>query len=282
MIKEILDEQLKSESREAIEHKDRLYPTHSSALIDYRTYKRIQGRCLRSAYYHCMGVPETSEWKYNSHLIMKLGDYTESMLLDMLKAKGVLKDSGVKFEIPKYNIYGKADAVIDYLGRDVGVEIKSIGGNNKYAINGIYGSQYSKPFPKWQNLFQTLIYCYAFRETISEFILLYIRRDTCEIQEFVISIAPENDIMYPVINGEIERGFSVTGILERYSLLYDFIIEGKVPPRDFVETYPKEAIPIYSKLGIISKKQAENYNSKPFGDFECAFCGYKDVCNGDK
>ena len=282
MVKELLEAQLLDSSRASYEHKDRFFPTQSSALIDFKKYKRVQGRCLRSAYYSCMGTSDVSEWDINNQLTAKLGDYTERMILDILKDKGILKDSQVRFEVEKYNISGKIDAIINYNGRDVGVEIKSIGGNNKWVTNLIFGSQWGTAYPKWQNLFQTLVYCYAMKDTIEEFILLYIRRDTCEIKEFVISIIPEGDQIYPVIDGVVERRFTVTNILDRYALLYDYILHEKVPPKDFVKIYPKTLLPLYNNLGLITKRQLEDYDKAPFGDFECRFCGYKTPCDEDE
>jgi hypothetical protein len=282
MVKELLESQLIETNRSGHEHKDRMYPTQSSALIDYKKYKRVQGKCLRAAYYSCLGCTEDSDWNTGQQLTAKLGDYTEKMLLDLLKDKGILKDSQVRFEIAKYNISGKIDAIIEYNGRPVGLEIKSIGGNNKWVTNMIYGSPWGAAYPKWQNLFQTLVYAYAMKETIEEFILMYIRRDTCEIKEFVVSVIPDGDILYPVVDGIVDKRFTVTNILDRYSLLYDYILSESPPPKDFTDIYPRELLPLYYKLGIITKKQLEDYDRSPFGDFECRYCGYKIVCSGDK
>lgn len=278
MVVELLEKYFKDKGFEKREHKERFYPTQSSVEVASQKYKRIQGRCLRSAYYACLGIQEEKEPSTSQSLIMEIGEYTEMMLLDIFKRNGILVDSGVKFEDPKYNISGKLDAIIDYNGIEFGVEIKSIGGNNKWTNNAIFGSNWNQPFPKWQNLLQTLVYCYCFRERLSDFVLLYIRRDTCEIKEFVISIVPDGDKIYPAINGEVIRTFSVTDILERYTLLNNYILAEKTPPRDFTLIYDPKYISLYLQLGLITKRQAESYAINPFGDMECKWCGYRNRC----
>ena len=280
MIAELLKEHFEIVKKDAFEHTDRLYPSHSSAYVDHTTYKRLEGRCLRSAYYSCTGVQEDIELTVQKNLLFKIGDYTELMILDLLERKGILKDKGVKFEIPKYKIAGKLDGIIELNGKLVGLEIKSIG-SNKYSNSQIFGSPWNPPTPKWQNLFQTLIYCYAFRATIDEFILFYIRRDTCEIKEFKVSICPEGDKIYPVINGQIDRRYNMNDILLRYKVLIEFLEKKELPPREFMKIYPAKEIAIYKKLGIISQRQLELYKIEPFGDYECKFCGYSKLCDAN-
>jgi CRISPR/Cas system-associated exonuclease Cas4 (RecB family) len=281
MLKEILEEHLKGQVREPRAHKDRLYPTASSAFINHTKYKRLEGKCMRAAYYSCLGMAEDVDFSSDRQMAMRLGEYTEDMVLDMVEKTGKLKSKGLKFDIPEYQIYGKLDAVFDYKGKDTGLEIKSIG-SNRWTVGHIFGSDWNNPAPKWQNLFQTLVYCYAFRETIQQFCLFYIRRDTCETKEFMISIEPIGDVIYPVIDGRIDRRYTVSDILGRYKNLLDYINTDTTPPREFQAIYPREQLPTYAKLGILSKRQVENYDKEPFGDFECRFCGYKDICCKEK
>lgn len=211
-------------------------------------------------------------------MIGKIGDYAERMILDMLRSEGALVEPQVKFELPAHNVFGKIDGIVKVEGKEKGLEIKSIG-SSKYIVNQIFGSPWSEPTPKWQHLFQTLVYCYAFRERVDEFILLYIRRDTCETKEFVISTFAEGDLIYPVIDGKVDYRFTVNDILERYRLLMQYIEDDKIPERDYVKLYPQDQIPRYVKAGILSKRQAEIYKDAPFGDIECKLCGYADLCD---
>lgn len=282
MITNLLKEQLEDSQSEKRVHEDRFYPSQSSSIVNKGKYKKVEGKCLRAAYYHCLGMPDEDEFSTRRELIFKIGDYTEKMILDILDKKGVLVDKNVKFDIEKYNIYGALDGIIlDKGGNKVGLEIKSIG-SNKWTANQIFGSRWNTPFPKWQNLFQTLIYCYAFKDEISKFILFYIRRDTCETKEFEISIIPKGKEIYPVIDGKIYEDFSVTGILKRYKALKSYVEKKEVPPREFQITYPKNKISTYRKLGIISKTRAEKYLLSPLGDIECEFCSYLNQCKKDE
>lgn len=269
-------------TRLALEHKERFYPTQASVFADYGQYKKLHGKCMRAAYYSCMGIPELEEDRKVSGLtVMKLGDYAEKMILDIMSDIGALVESGTKFEIKNYNVFGKLDAIIKVEDEEIGLEVKSIG-SNKYAVNSIFGSPWNEPAPKWPHLLQTLVYCYAFRERISKFIILYIRRDTGETKEFTVSIVSEKDTLYPVIDGKIDKRYTLADLLSRYSELQSYLEKSQVPPRDFIKIYPKSIIPQYVKLGIISKKQSENYKTTPFGDFECRYCGYVNICDRDK
>jgi hypothetical protein len=283
MIQELLEDLFKKTSKPQKEHKDRFYPTQSSVSVSHKSYKKVEGKCLRAAYYNCIAADSEDTFSLNKEIIFELGDYVEKMVLDKLDRKGVLVSRDTKFEISTYKISGKLDAIIlDSNGKKVGVEIKSIGGNNKYATNAIYGSQWNLPEPKWQNLFQTLVYCYAFRDEIDRFILFYIRRDTGEIKEFEISILPKKGKLYPVIDGKIEERYTVNDILDRYTILNRYIEKKETPPREFQHTYKKELIDTYVKFGIMSKYQADKYKEIPFGDFECRFCSYSKRCLIDK
>lgn len=282
MIETLLSDYFNKNKKLSLEHKERFYPTQASVFADYGQYKKLHGKCMRAAYYSCMGIPEIEEERKISGLtIMKLGDYIEKMIVDMLSDVGALVESGTKFEIKDYNVFGKLDAIIKVEDEEVGLEVKSIG-SNKYAVNSIFGSPWNEPYPKWPHLLQTLVYCYAFRERINKFIILYIRRDTGETKEFTISIIVEKDIIYPVIDGKIDKRYTLSDLLNRYSELQKYLEKSSVPPRDFIKIYPKNIIPQYVKLGILSKKQGENYKTAAFGDRECSWCGYTLLCDRDK
>jgi len=281
MIKKILDGYYEENQQTSREHKDRFYPAQSSVHVAYPKYKKLEGKCLRAAYYNAMGIAEDIVADTTKRLIFEIGDYTEKMLLDILSKKGILLEKNKKFEVPKYNIVGKLDGILLIDNEKVGLEVKSIG-SNKYSINHIFGSKWNKPYPKWQNLFQTLIYCYAFRSEIDKFILFYIRRDTCEIKEFIVSIIPKNGKIYPVIDGEIDERFTVNDLLERFRILYKYVQKEKAPPREYIPIYAEENLKTYEKLGIISKFQYDKYyQESPFGDMECAWCGYSSICSKD-
>jgi hypothetical protein len=278
MIYEILAEHFEESKRVPRKH-DTVYPTQSSTFITHKKYKKLEGKCMRASYYNCMGVQEAEDVSVKSSLIFKIGDYTEEMLLDILKKKELLDDSQTKFYNEKYGISGRVDGIFNYNGRRIGLEIKSIGGNNDWTNNQIWGSKWNDPFPKWQNLFQTLIYLYAFKDEIDEFVLLYIRRDICEIKEFLISLQPKNKKIYACIDGKIDERFCIDDILERYKILREYVAEKKLPPREYSKVYNPSDIKTYVSLGVISKRQGEKFTSEPFGDFECRYCGYSEMCD---
>lgn len=279
MIKTTLSTFFDENKWEARQHLDRFYPNQSSSFIDHGSYKRLEGKCLRAAYYHCVGVKEDDTSTLAQNLIGKLGLYTEQMLLDIFKRDGRLVESGTKFLNEKYNISGKIDAIVTIDKKEVGIEIKSIGGNNQYVVNQIFGSRWNSPFPKWQNLLQTIVYCYEFKDRIDEFILFYIRRDTCEIKEFSISLHPKDGKLYVAIDGKLDNRFCVEDILERYHQLSEYVNLGILPPRDYQKVYPKELVPKLEKVGFLSKYMVKKYAEQPFGDIACKYCGYANYCD---
>jgi hypothetical protein len=283
-IEKILTESLLG--REPFQHKERLYPTQSSVFVNYGKYKRLHGKCMRASYYSCNGIKEVTsmgEEEQVDRAIQQLeGEYAERMLLDILEKKGLLISKGLKFEVPKYNICGKLDGIIQIGNKAVGLEVKSVGGNNQYTVNDIWGSVWNKPYPRWQNLFQTLVYCYAFRGVIDSFLIYYQRRDTGQRKIFTVSIEPSGKKILPVIDGIVDERFTVNELLDRYLELAKYLKEDTLPPREFQGIYSKDQLKDYLKVGIISKKRFEKYNDEPFGDFECAYCGYRDKCDGEK
>jgi hypothetical protein len=272
-------------TNEVFEHKDRLYPTSSSVYVDFGKYKKLQGKCLRASYYACNGLEEidtsSNEDKINRKFQQREGEYSERMILDILDKQGVLISKALKFELPKYKIYGKLDGIIVENDKLVGLEIKTIGGNNQYTVNDIWGSQWNKPAPRWQNLFQTLIYCYAFRGIIDHFTILYERRDTGSRKYFNISIEPIKKKIYPVIDGIVDYRYTINDMLDRYLELSKSLEEDVPPVTEYMKLYPKNDIDRYVKAGILTKKQGEKYKEEPFGDFNCAYCGFRKKCDED-
>lgn len=283
MIIEIIEDYLKIDlKKETRSHTDRFYPSSASTYINYGKYKKLEGSCLRASYYSCLGTePEDNSNEKNIREL--LGDYTERMLIDIFLEKNMLVDSAVRFELKDYNVHGKLDAIIKKDSKEYGVEIKSIGGNNSWTNNQIFGSIYNTPYPKFNHIFQTLIYCYAFRKTLKNgFILLYIRRDTGDMKEFLITIEQYDKKLYPCIDSKLDMRYTVDELLKRYKILNKYILKSEVPPKEYMDIYPMSEIESYYKLGIISKKQLEKYNVEPFGDFMCRFCEYKNKCKEDK
>ena len=275
MLNNIIEEYLDNSNREPREHKDRFYPTQSSCYINFPKYKRLYGKCLRAAYYSCIGIKEEPSKRLLKSIF---GKYIEKALLDIFSSKGNIKKKKVQFKNEKYNISGELDAILTIEDKDYGLEIKSIGGENYY-INSLI---FSNSSPKWQDLFQTIIYCYCFKEELPNgFMLLYVRRDTGETKEFKIQIEPYKGNLIAFIDGRPDLRFTVQDILDRYTLLNKHINIEKTPAREYMQIYPMNLIPDYFKAGILTKKQVEKYNITPFGDNECRFCNYKTACKND-
>lgn len=274
MIDEFIKSYLSKQIREPREHKEKFYPSQSSCYINFPKYKKLHGKCLRASYYSCMGLKEDKDTEIS--MKTQLGKAVEKMLIEIIRSEGRLKEKRVSFFNEKYNISGELDAIIISNEEEYGLEIKSIGGENIYINSLIFNSKK----PKWQDLFQTVVYCYCFKDKLPNgFILLYIRRDTGETKEFKVQVEPYNGKLTIFIDGLPETRFLAEDILERYKHLSKYIKANKVPPKEYMSIYPMKLIPEYYKVGLLSKKQVDKYNISPFGDPECRFCNYKNSCD---
>jgi hypothetical protein len=282
MILPLIEKHLIDKKRLDIEHKDTFYVTQASCnrIINKKTgLTKLVGCCPRAAYYSCIGMPENSANR-NRELSRKLGDYTEYMLLNVIKDIGILYDKAVKFTIEDISVNGKLDAIVEIDNEKVGIEIKSLS-SNKWTNNHIFGSKWDKPTPKINHLIQCMVYLYAYLGEINNFVLFYIRRDNGDCIEFNIELVLIDGKLYPSINGEVDYTLNCDDIINNFKILKELLDNDIIPMRGFhIEYTPEYAKELYLS-GFLTKFMYEKFNEAPFGDFECRGCGFIDICIKD-
>jgi hypothetical protein len=235
---------------------------------------------MRQAYLRFTGQ-EGEPHSARSEFIFKMGNMVESVLIEQFKQMGVWVDDDVEFYNNNYNLKGKLDAVCKSPNGDLyGVEIKSFYGY--YAQKEIIGNKKTPGRPKDNNLLQTIIYANEFKNTLDHFRMVYLERGNAARNEFIIGIRPVNGVDRVIINGEIERRFTVQDIYDRYEALNGYIQRSEVPPGEFKLYYDDDEIEYYYQKNKVSKTDYQKFKRtgvRP-GDWQCSYCPFKRYCWG--
>ena len=150
-----------------------VYPSEASAIgVGANGEPKLFGGCLRSSYLRMIGE-QGSPHSERSQAIFRLGSAVEDLLVEEWKLMGVYLANSIRFKNPKYNVSGELDAILQdpETGRPFGVEVKSFYGYK--ATKEIFGNQSTAGAPKDNNLLQTCVYAWEFRETLDHFKIFY-------------------------------------------------------------------------------------------------------------
>jgi hypothetical protein len=189
----------------------------------------------------------------------------------------------------------------DYIGEVYNVEVDT---DNTYTVGGIithnckscygymtereiFGNKKIKGAPKLSQMIQLLVYLWKFRDQFPYGRMAYFFRDTTKRKTFKISLLEQGELIYPVVDGEVYRHFTVNDILKRYKQLDSYIKRQEVPPGDYELQYSPAKIEDFFKKGKVGKTKYEAWKKdklKPWeyiGDWKCAWCGYRRECYPD-
>ena len=150
----------------------------------------------------------------------------------------------------------------------------------------IMGNKGKKGFPKMNQLLQTLIYLNHFRDKLPYFRMAYFARDSVKRKTFKIELEQEGKILYPKVEGEVVRTFSVQDILARYKDLSHHLEIQVVPANDFELQYSDDKIEDFFKKEKVAKTKYQKWKSKKLGkyeyigDWQCSYCKMKNICWG--
>ena len=263
----------------------RFYPSEASVVVhDQHGDRVVHGGCMRAAYFRCSSheferIPNTARSEY----IFKQGIGVEKILVNMFKEMGVWVDNNVKFLDKKNRISGELDGILmEPNGTLYGAEIKSFYGY--FAEREIFGNRSVKGMPKMGHLLQTLIYTNFFKDKLPYFRIVYFARDSVKRRTFKIELHEEGDLIYPKIEGEVFRSFTVNDIYKRYEELQKYLDNDIIPPNDFELFYSSEKIEDYYQKGKVAKTKYEKWKKgklaphEQIGDWNCSYCAFKNVC----
>lgn len=235
---------------------------------------------MRAAFLRATGKVAPAKTEARGEYIMSIGKTIEQWLIDRWKEMGIWVDNNIKFYWAEYNVSGELDAILvePHTQDPYGVEVKTFYGYD--AHKEIFGNKKYGGFPKLNQLLQTLIYTYYFRDRLKCFKMVYVARDDIERKEFNIEVQEENGKWWPVVNGNIYKKFSINDILDRYKLLNYHIQNDIMPPRDYELVWDSARVELEKARGNVSKTAYEEWKKgkRKLGDWQCRYCPYKTPC----
>ena len=261
------------------------YPSEASVTTyDEHGDKVVHGGCMRAAYFRCSSheferIPNSARSEY----IFKQGIGVEKILIDLWKEMGIWVDNNVKFVDAEAGISGELDALLmEPDGTVYGAEVKSFYGY--FAEKELFGNRSTKAFPKMPHLLQTLIYLNFFKDKLPYFRIVYFARDSVKRRTFKVELHEEGDIIYPKVEGEVIRSFTVNDIYARYEELQSYLDNDIVPPNDYELYYSRDKIEDYFKKGKVAKTKYAKWQAgklgphEQIGDWNCSYCAFKNIC----
>lgn len=138
----------------------------------------------------------------------------------------------------------------------------------------------AKPFPKEDNLLQTMLYLDEFwKDQIHLWKLIYVARDKGPRAEFDISLTRINDETFPVVNGEVCPNYPLSQVYARFAELAECITKNILPPRDYQPEYDSEKL--LSDPETTDKLRKKLEAGFIHRDWRCSFCPFLTKCLED-
>jgi hypothetical protein len=264
------------------------YPSEASVkLTDEHGDTYTEGGCLRAAYFRISGEFERLPNEPRTEYIFMQGKIIEQALIDYWKEMGIWVANNVKFRDEENRISGELDVVLiePETAQQYGVEVKTFYGYQ--AEKELFGNYKNPGFPKMSQLLQTLTYVNYWKDKgIPFFRMAYFARDSVKRTTFKVELQKEGNILYPKVDGEVIREFTMGDVLSRYKELKGYVDSKIVPPNDYELQYSDVKIEDFYKKGKIAKTKYEDYKKgklgkhEYIGDWNCSYCAYKAVCWG--
>ena len=162
MLKELIDKFYLEREREKSREQTRFYISDA-------------GRCARMVFFKIKKAPRR-ELEARVLRTFDHGDYIHRLILNTLFSLGLVRASEINIP-PQEIIAGRADAIISLDNRLFVLDIKSISGRTKILDK-----------PKEEDNAQLQLYLHFFK--IPKGILLYVNKDTQELNEFLVEYNP--------------------------------------------------------------------------------------------
>jgi hypothetical protein len=267
------------------------FPTEASVELEpeHPGEPNVIGHCARATYYRYSGEFAGEKYTHKSLYTFLIGKAVEQELIELWKQMGLLIDSNIKFNSKEHFVSGEIDAVItDIYDHDhpIAIEVKTYHGYQATKeLAGHYADRKKQHWidgqPKDAHLLQILIYLHLHPHIFKYGKLVYIDKEACNNQvEFNISLSKEGNNTYPVINGIVNRRFSIEQVYERFNKIKEYVDNKKIPPRDFQLEYSSVKIEREFKAGNIAKTRYEKWQKTgdKIGSFQCNYCPYSAEC----
>lgn len=255
-----------------------IYATDLSCHMTVDNVKQLVGKCRRQVWYQKVGVEPTNPSDVSGIKKMESGNIYEDWFINLVKEVGDYIGEQVRVFIPEHNISGRIDLVTrdPQTGMLMGWEIKSTGSYyvTKQCIKA------DDAFPKLEHIMQIIPYMVKKKEHVKLWKILYIDRGSVEWKPHNIIMIDDEKLK---VNNKIIE-FSLNEIYERADHITECIESGEAPDRDYMLEYTIERARELSNDGLLNKTNTKKLQKGKidFGDWQCAYCDYKDECYGDE
>ena len=277
-----------------------LYPSEASVEYIQDGMHKVDGKCLREAWYRHMQYPKSDPAGPVLMHTADLGKWDEIGLIDRWKKMGLWIGNNIKFYRQDLVLSGELDAILKILDKKIGYEIKTF-----YAypaqreILGLKRPEVPGK-PKSNQLLQALIYSWEYRNELDEYRMYYLERGNGKRVEFEVGCEEKpgpngtHTCWYRQIPGDywnkfnkdkVYLPFGIEDIHDRYKKLIKYIRTETLPPKDFEAIYNTEKIELLKSKGLIAKttyeKWQKNPKKNPIGNWQCSYCAQKSRCKTD-
>lgn len=305
-----IDNELKKE-RVTGDRRLSLYPSEAGVVYtDPKSgKKKIIGGCTRKSWYRLTGFPESNPSTLRSKYTMEIGVAIERMITNLAMKAGVYNNNSVKFYDKSSGVSGEIDIILEipvqntsgYIYTEVksssGGSVNSQGYETGMAKSLFYHPEgrgnakvFIEPKPKEGHLLQILIYLFTNKDDpkLLGGKLVYFLRDNSSRTEFNVGIVYDEKVQKhrPVVNGQVELGFFVEDIYDRYKILVtklkddmkflkdnpDKTLSDLTPPeRDYDLYYTDDTAKALFESGDLSKSKYEKHQKGyKAGDWQCS------------
>lgn len=277
-----------------------IYPSEASVKFTDNGFDRVEGKCLREAYYRIKEYKKTEPASIYLNDVASVGKWDEIGLIERWKEMGLWVANNIKFYNIPYVLSGELDCVLRESGTDnlIGYEVKSYYG---YAAEKqILGGKrpYFPGAPKYSHLLQASIYAWEFKDKFSEYRIYYLERGNgkrCEFRVGTEVINGRNLIWYEQVPGYSFNGatdqriyypFAVEDIYSRIKLLGEYVRKEELPPKDYGIPWSADKVEYFYSKGELAKGKYTDWKKdpekNPINDFQCSYCFYRSQCAKDE
>lgn len=258
------------------------------------------GSCLRQVWYTKNDYPKTNPIGINAVMSGYSGNWWENWFIDRLKEVGVYYTSQFAATDTDRLVKGIVDVATinpDDNSIELG-EIKTYNGSNYTVAQNILGNKKVTPRPNMKHLLQAFRYSLIFKDKFKVNNLYYIDRSCSgwgRNKQFKIEMIDISGKLKPKIsttwNNEyyeyVEKSISDVGIYAAEEKLLQYIGEGTVPPKEFIETYTEDLLEYKYSSGDIPEYVYKNHKkdpvNNPVGDFNCKYCPFSNgTCKNEQ
>lgn len=258
---------------------DVAYPSDASVELRIGEEVQIHGGCLRAQAYRITGTPQSDPESAERNFVAEMGEVAHEAVANVFGAAEQLLQKELRIWIPAIRLSGRVDVLfrVETGGKPIGCEVKSVGGYN--GRKGVIEPRKGRGlYPKIYHLAQTVVYAEHLKDEITEWIVLYVDRETGVWREHQVIYRGHDDIL---VNGQPST-VTPRAIFSRWERLWGLVAAKTLPPRDYQIRYTPEKIVQLAEQGELNKEEMERFKAGrkvDKGDIQCReYCAWRSLC----